>query len=88
MTIWRVALKARAIDGKNTTGWTISGSHHGKEFEPLLRSTTKLFGSANAPLFFDISTTKAYQYYRLNITASSGAGDLGVQVMQLYVLST
>ncbi|KAH3779830.1 hypothetical protein DPMN_157638 [Dreissena polymorpha] len=56
VTIWRVALKARAIDGKNITGWTISGSHNGKEFEPLLTSTTKLFGSANAPLFFDIST--------------------------------
>ncbi|KAH3794686.1 hypothetical protein DPMN_148224 [Dreissena polymorpha] len=88
VTIWKVALKARAIDGKNITEWTISGSHDGKTFDPLLTSTTKLFGSANAPLFFDISTTTAYLYYRLAIQASTGAGDLGVQVMQLYVLST
>ncbi|KAH3699601.1 hypothetical protein DPMN_074559 [Dreissena polymorpha] len=88
VTIWRVALKARAIDGKNITEWNFSGSNDGKTFEPLLTSTTKLFGSANAPLFFDISTTTAYLYYRLAIQASTGAGDLGVQVMQLYVLST
>ncbi|KAH3735851.1 hypothetical protein DPMN_042409 [Dreissena polymorpha] len=88
VTIWRVALKARAIDGKNITEWDFSGSNDGKTFEPLLTSTTKLFGSANAPLFFDISTTTAYLYYRLAIQASTGAGDLGVQVMQLYVLST
>jgi len=85
VTIWRVALKARAIDGKNITEWNFSGSNDGKTFEPLLTSTTKLFGSANAPLFFDISTTTAYLYYRLAIQASR---DLGVQVMQLYVLST
>ncbi|KAH3847357.1 hypothetical protein DPMN_089677 [Dreissena polymorpha] len=88
VTIWRVALKTRAIDGKNITEWNFSGSNDGKTFEPLLTSTTKLFGSANAPLFFDISTTTAYLYYRLAIQASTGAGDLGVQVMQLYVLST
>ncbi|KAH3890572.1 hypothetical protein DPMN_014657 [Dreissena polymorpha] len=88
VTIWKVALKAKAIDGKNITEWNFSGSHDGKTFEPLLTSTTKLFDSANAPLFFDISTTTAYQYYRLAIQASTGAGDLGVQVMQLYVLST
>ncbi|KAH3697557.1 hypothetical protein DPMN_085060 [Dreissena polymorpha] len=88
VTIWRVALKARAIDGKNITEWNFSGSNDGKTFEPLLTSTTKLLGSANAPLFFDISTTTAYQYYRLAIQASTGAGDFGVQVMQLYVLST
>ncbi|KAH3800788.1 hypothetical protein DPMN_154431 [Dreissena polymorpha] len=88
VTIWRVALKARAIDGKNITEWNFSGSNDGKTFEPLLTSTTKLLGSANAPLFFDISTTTAYQYYRLAIQASTGVGDLGVQVMQLYVLST
>ncbi|KAH3826339.1 hypothetical protein DPMN_128239 [Dreissena polymorpha] len=88
VTIWRVALKARAIDGKNITEWNFSGSNDGKTFEPLLTSTTKLLGSANAPLFFNISTTTAYQYYRLAIQASTGAEDLGVQVMQLYVLST
>ncbi|KAH3799780.1 hypothetical protein DPMN_153396 [Dreissena polymorpha] len=84
--IWRVALKARAIDGKNISECSISGSIDGKTFTALLTSSTKLLGSANEPLFFNISTTTAYQHYRLDIKASTGAGDLGVQVMQLSTL--
>ncbi|KAH3781986.1 hypothetical protein DPMN_159897 [Dreissena polymorpha] len=88
--IWRVALNARAINGNNITAWEFSESNVEKTFTTLLTSQVMLLGSAIASSFFDISTTTAYQYYRLNITASSDKieAPLGVQVMQLYVLTT
>ena len=88
VTIWRVALKARNIAESNITAWNITGSNDGTTFTPLLTSRIVLLGGATAPLFFNISTTSAYQYYRFNITASTGPVDVGVQVMQLYVLTT
>ena len=88
ITIWRVALKARPIAGRNITAWNIAASNDGTTFTTLLTSTTALLGSATAPSFFNISTSTAYQYYRFNITASTGSTDVGVQVMQLYVLTT
>ena len=88
VTIWRVALKARNIAERNITAWNITGSNDGTTFTPLLTSRIVLLGDATAPLFFNIPTTSAYQYYRFNITASTGPVDVGVQVMQLYVLTT
>lgn len=82
--IWRVAIKARAIAGRNITAWNIQGSNDGTVFTNLITSTTTLLGAATAPSFFDISTTTAYSYYRLNITASVGATDVGIQVFQIY----
>ncbi|KAH3788096.1 hypothetical protein DPMN_166226 [Dreissena polymorpha] len=41
VTIWRVALKTRAINGKNITEWDVSGSKDGKTFTPLLTSGSK-----------------------------------------------
>lgn len=82
--IWRVGIKGRAIPGRNITAWNIQGSNDGTVFTNLITSTTTLLGSATAPSFFDISTTTAYSYYRLNITASVGATDVGIQVFQIY----
>ncbi|KAH3690888.1 hypothetical protein DPMN_193074 [Dreissena polymorpha] len=41
VTIWRVALKARAIDGKNITEWDFSGSNDGKTFTVLVTTESK-----------------------------------------------
>jgi len=88
VVIWQVALKSRAgLPGRNITAWNIAGSNNGTMFTTLLTSTTALLGAATAPSFVNISTTTAYQYYRLNITGYVGSVDVGVQVMQLYVLS-
>jgi hypothetical protein len=83
--IWRVALKARPIPGRNITLWNLSASNDGTTFTTLLASTTVLEGSAAAPSFFDVTTNDTYQIYRFNITASVGSNDVGVQYMQLYV---
>jgi hypothetical protein len=88
VTIWRVALKARYIAARNITAWNFAGSNDGTTFTTLRTSTIPLLGAATAPSFFNISTTTAYRFYRFNITASTGATDVGVQVMQLYVLTT
>ena len=84
---WRVALKARAITGRDITGWNLAASNDGTTFTILITSTTTLLGSATAPTFVNVTTSTAYQYYRLNITSSTGSTDVGVQVFQLYVNS-
>ena len=87
ITIWRIALKARAHFSRNIMAWNISASDDGTIFTTLLASTTSLPGAATAPSFFNISTTTAYQYYRLNITDYVGSPNVGIGVMQLYVLT-
>ena len=83
--IWRVALKARNITGRNITAWTFMGSNSGKIFTTLISSTTTLEGSAQMPSFFDINTAEKYMFYRLQISASTGSNDVGIHHMQLYV---
>lgn len=85
--IWRIALKARFISGRNMTAWNVQGSNNGTTFTTLLTSTTALLGSASVPSFFDISTTIAYQYYRVNITNVVSNPDWGLQLMQIFVYS-
>ena len=100
--IWRVALKCRAIDAIEFTEggmkvianvqiseWNISASNDGTKFTTLLTSTTALFGGATALSFFIIPSATAYQYYRLNITEANYCETVvGLQVMQLYALTT
>ena len=85
--IWRVALKGRGIVGRNITAWNNGGSTDGVTFTTLLTSPTALLGAATAPTIFNISTTTAYLYYRLNITARVGSTDVEVQVFQLFAYS-
>jgi hypothetical protein len=84
--IWRIALKARKIDGRDITAWYLSASIDGTSFTTLINSTIALLGFATAPTFIDIPTNNAYQYYRLNITASTGSADVGIQMFQLYIM--
>ena len=84
--IWRVALKARQIDGRDITAWNLTASNNGTDFSTLINSTIALLGSATCPTFIEVIAHHAYQYYRLNITASTGSVDVGVQVFQLYIV--
>jgi hypothetical protein len=83
--IWRVALKARNIQDKNITAWTLSAGNDENSLTPLLESTDALLGSTSGPTFFNVNTTEAYQFYRFTITASTGGGGVGLQMMQLYI---
>ena len=85
--IWKVALKARFIVGKNITSWSITASKDGLTFETLATATTStLLGAATKPSFFEIDTLTSYQYYRFNILTSEGAPGTGAQYMQLYTV--
>ena len=84
--IWRVALKAKSIAGKNITSWSISASHNGTTYETIFTSTSALLGAATKPSFVGIDNVAAYQYYRFNTLVSEGAPGVGVQYMQLYTV--
>jgi hypothetical protein len=85
--IWRIALKARPIAGRNITSWCLSGSIDGRLFTVLFTSTTALLGAATTPSFFEINTI-AYQYYLINILTSEGTPGVGIHAMQLYTVDT
>jgi hypothetical protein len=85
--IWRIALKARSIRDRDITTWNITASNDGILFTNLVAPTTPLLGSAIAPTFFNVTTNDAYQYYRLNITGSTGSTEFGIQVLQLYIIN-
>jgi hypothetical protein len=85
--IWRIALKARSVRDRDITTWNITASNNGTLFTNIVTSTAPLLGSANAPTFFDVTTNDAYQYYRLNVTGSTGSTEFGIQVLQLYILN-
>ena len=81
--VWRVALKAR---GRDITVWTLTASNNGTDFRTLINSSTVLLGSASSPTFVEVTANNPYPYYRLNITASTGSVDMGIQVFQLYTI--
>ena len=81
--IWRLALKAEPVI---RGGWNLSGSNDGTTFTTLFSSSDTLQVGAS-PTFFNISTTTAYQYYRVTLARGRLVVN-GIQVMQLYVYDT
>ena len=81
--IWRLALKAEPVI---RGGWNLSASNDGTTFTTLFSSSDTLQVGAS-PTFFNISTTTAYQYYRLTVPANV-VPEQGILVMQLYVYDT
>jgi hypothetical protein len=82
--IWRIALDA-LITGPN---WNLSASNDGLVFTPLYTSSTGLLIISTVPIFFNISITDAYQYYRITIPESGDGISRAINVMQLYVYDT
>jgi len=80
--IWRVALKVRMA----TQGASLTASNDGITFTALLAMNVAI-PPGLAPTFFNISTTTAYQYYRLTIVEDVWLLN-GIQVMQLYIYDT
>jgi len=77
--IWRLALKVRM----ECPGISLTASNDGITFTALFATSGPIL-SQPAPTFFNISTTTAYQYYRLTIVEDAWLLN-GIQVMQLYI---
>ena len=84
--IWKVALKARSVAGKNITSWSLSASNDALTFQTLLTSTSALLGAATKPSFFEVNTPASYQYYKFTIVTSEGTPGIGIQYMQVYTV--
>src|ERR1043165_6433685 len=82
--IWRFALKAGT---SIISGWTLSGSNDSVTFTTLFTAPAALRGTDLVPTFFNVSTTTAYQYYRLTVVEDESLM-IRIQVMQLYVYDT
>jgi len=82
--IWRIAL----MPNQQIPAWNLSASNDGSTFTSLFTSTTRLQLSLLGAPFFDISTTTAYQYYRLTIPEIDDGLLTGIRLMQLYVYDT
>ena len=79
--IWKLALKARSVSGRNITSWSISASNDGLTLGTLLTSTISiLLGAAT------IDVLAAYQYYKFNLLTCRDTPDTGVHYMILYTV--
>src|SRR5688572_19142139 len=79
VVIWRFAFKVRM----ECPGISLTASNDGITFAPLFATSGPILAQP-APTFFNISTTTAYQYYRLTIVEDAWLLN-GIQVMQLYI---
>ena len=86
VSIWKVALNARSVAGKNITSWSISASNDALTFQSLLTSTSALLEAATKQSFFEINTPASYQYYKFTIITSEGTPGIGIQYMQVYTV--
>ncbi|MGH2271654.1 LamG-like jellyroll fold domain-containing protein [Anaerohalosphaeraceae bacterium U12dextr] len=60
-------------DPKN---WTLQGSHDGKIWFPLDTRTNETWTDRLQRRVFEFSNAVAYSYYKLDVTANNGSGDL------------
>ena len=81
--IWRVALKVRM----DMISWSLIGSNDGTTFTELFPTSNAMLEVGASPHFFTISTTTAYQYYKLTMQEDEWHMN-GVEVMQLYAYDT
>jgi len=83
--IWRIALEPL----QTIPAWNLSASNDGVSFVPLFTSTTALSRAMQGfSTFFNISTTTAYQYYRVTIPEVDDGLLTGIRYMQLYIYDT
>src|SRR5688572_14458463 len=79
--IWRFAL----YPASNATVWNLSASNDGLSFTPLLANVPR---TGSGLRFFDVSTTTAYQYYRLTFAEPDDGLRTTIFLMQLYIYDT
>src|ERR1043165_1334981 len=81
--IWKLALK---LGTDIVDDWSLTASNDGITFTTLSGPNGR-FRERAIPDFFNISTTTAYQYYRVTLTNTELTRH-GIEVMQLYVYDT
>lgn len=83
VTVYMLALKGRIFDGSPST-WSLQGSNDGSSYINILNSTTPI--PQNGPtLFFNLTSSTAYLYYRLfAFTSTAGSISPGLTCFQLY----
>ena len=79
--IWRFGL----YPASNATVWNLSASNDGLSFTPLLANVPR---TGSGLRFFDVSTTTAYQYYRLTFAEPDDGLRTTIFLMQLYIYDT
>jgi fibronectin type 3 domain-containing protein len=67
--------------GRDPKNWQFLGSHDGGSWTVLDTRTSQTFSARKQTRQFAITNTTAYEYYRLNITASNG--DTSLQLSEL-----
>jgi hypothetical protein len=68
---------------RDPSAWTFLGSNDGSTWTTLDTRSSQSFSGRNVLNSYSISNNTAYRYYRLNITANSGAGDLQIDDLNL-----
>ena len=81
--IWRLTLK---LGTDIVDEWSLTASNDGETFTTLSGPNVR-YRERAIPDFFNISTTTAYQYYRVTLTKEE-LNRHGIEVMQLYVYDT
>jgi hypothetical protein len=71
------------VPTRDPSAWTFQGSYDGSTWSTLDTKTGQSFSGRNVTNSYAISNTTAYRYYRLNITANSGASDLQIDDLDL-----
>src|SRR5688572_15868897 len=79
--IWRIAL----YPASSATVWNFSASNDGLSYTPLLANVPR---TGSGFQFFDVSTTTAYQYYRLTFSEPNDDLRTTIFLMQLYIYDT
>ncbi len=64
--------------------WQFQGSNDGTSWTTLDTQTGQSWASRFLTKQYSVTTPGPYQYYRLNITANNGAGDIQLSEMALY----
>lgn len=68
--------------------WTLYGSNDGAVWDALDVQTNQSFNNRYERRFFVVNATTAYKYYKLDITANSGATQIQFSEWNLYRVNT
>jgi hypothetical protein len=75
---------ANDMPGRDPREWQFQGSNDGTNWTTLDIQSGQSWASRFLTKQYFVTTLSPYQYYRLNITANNGAGDVQLSEMALY----
>lgn len=79
-----IITSANDLPSRDPQSWELLGSTDGITFEKIDQQSGIKFTNRFETKTFAINNTKAYQYYRLNITSNNGANELQLAEFNLY----